>query len=63
MINLTKGKLVGKNIELYKPNLLTKINVIKNLKDHQYKDKIANFIVKYIKEQEKIIFSHKKIYH
>ena len=56
MINLTKGKFVGKNIELYKPNLLTKINVIKNLKDHQYKDKIANFIVKYIKEQEKNYF-------
>lgn len=43
MITLTKGKFAGKNIERYKPNLLTKINIIKNLKDHQDKDKIVNF--------------------
>ena len=56
MITLTKGKFAGKNIERYKPNLLTKINIIKNLKDHQDKDKIVNFLLKYNKEQESNYF-------
>ena len=56
MINLTKGKLVGKNREKFKPNILTKINFIKNLKDHKYKDKIRNILAKYKKEQEKNYF-------
>lgn len=56
MITLTKGKFAGKNIERYKPTLLTKINIIKNLKDHQDKDKIVNFLLKYNKEQESNYF-------
>ena len=50
MINLTKGKFDSKSIEKYKPNILTKINVIKNLREHKYKDKITNYIDKYNKE-------------
>ena len=56
MINLTKGKFDSKSKEKYKPNILTKINVIKNLREHQYKDKIANYIDKYNKEQESNYF-------
>ena len=56
MINLTKGKFDSKSKEKYKPNILTKINVIKNLREHQYKDKIANYINKYNKEQESNYF-------
>ena len=56
MINLTKGKFDCKSIEKYKPNILTKINVIKNLREHKYKDKITNYIDKYNKEQESNYF-------
>jgi hypothetical protein len=56
MINLTKGKFDSKSIEKYKPNILTKINVIKNLREHKYKDKIINYVDKYNKEQESNYF-------